>query len=309
MTHPHYDFYTADAFTDQPYHGAQIAVLPHAEGLSDDQMQRIAGEFNLSETVFVFSVEDDPNARRLRIFSPHREIDFAGHPIVATGHVLATIGDVSLDQVHNRLEFRQNAGPITVHVTRHEGRPLMIQFELSARPRTDRFVPTTGEIATILGISPDDVGAAQYDPLLVASDQPYLVVPLRSYEAVRRAVFSYRHWNSSSAPSMMAREMLLFSLQTAHTGADFHGRLVGPDVGINDDPPIGSAIPAFASYLCAHDHVREGTYSFTAERGTPQSRLSLLHVEMDHKNQEELSVRVGGPAVMISQGKLIAPSD
>ena len=105
------------------------------------------------------------------------------------------------------------------------------------------------------------------------------------------------------APSMLAREIALFC-SGAHAKADFHIRLLGPDIGKDEDPPIGAFVPSFAAYLCAHDHIRIGTYPFTAERGNPQARLSLLDVEMDNKGEETLTVRVGGSAVTMSQGVL-----
>lgn len=303
-----YEFHTADAFTSERYQGAQIAVIPRADGLDAAQMQRIAAEFNLSETVFVFRVASRPDARRLRIFSPTAEIDFAGHPIIAAAHVLASIGDIRLAEPHTQIVFEQNAGPVDVHVTRHDDEPLLVQFQLRVRPRTDHFVPSRGELATILGLDPDDITGQPYKPLLVSCGRPYLVIPLRSRAAVRKAAFSYRHYTASSAPSMMAREMLLFATQAADRSANFHARLVGPEIGVNEDPPIGSSIPAFAGQLCAHDHVRPGTHTFAAERGTRETRLSVLHVEMENKGREELGVRVGGPAVLVSRGTLIAPA-
>ena len=307
MAATEYAFHTADAFTEHRYHGAQIAVVPDATGLDAGQMQRVAAEFNLSETVFVFPDESDPLRKRVRIFSPTRELDFAGHPVIAAGHVLASIGQIPLEGTHTRAVFEKNKGPVEVYITQHDGQPILVQFQLAVRPYADRFVPPPSEIAKILDLRQDAIGTPLYPPMLVASDRPYLVVPLRDYDAVRSAVFSYRYWTMSSAPSMMAQEMLLISTQTADPSADFHGRLVGPEVGINEDPPIGAAMPAFAGYLAAQEHVREGTYAFAAERGTPRTRLSILNVEMDNKGREELELRVGGPAVSVSRGHFIAP--
>ncbi len=87
-----YDFYTADVFTNTAFEGAQIAVIPNAKGLGNDLMQKIANEFNLSETIFVFPSDKKSATRRMKIFSPSGEIDFAGHPIIATAFVLVSIG-------------------------------------------------------------------------------------------------------------------------------------------------------------------------------------------------------------------------
>jgi len=300
-------FYTADAFTNRPFQGAQIAVLPDACGLETWQMQRIATEFNLSETVFVFPVEGEPKTRRLRIFSPLREIDFAGHPIIAAAHILASIGNIPLEAKHTLVRFEQNTGAVDVHITEHEGAPLLVQFAVRTHPTTDRFVPPVEEIAEFLSLEISDIDTHQYHCMLSACDQPYLIVPLRSYDSVRKASFNQRAWSYSSAPSMMAREILAFSPQAADSTASFHGRLFGPEIGVKEDPPIGSSMPAFASYLCAHPQVQKGTYAFVIERGTVDQRQSLLHVEMDNKGGDELDVRMGGPAVLVSQGTILAP--
>jgi trans-2,3-dihydro-3-hydroxyanthranilate isomerase len=97
--------------------------------------------------------------------------------------------------------------------------------------------------------------------------------------------------------------MLLFATR-AESSADFHLRLVGPQIGVNDDPPIGASVPAFAGYLCAHEHIKQGIYSFTAERGEARTRRSVLSIEMDNSNAEELILRVGGPAVLMTEARL-----
>ena len=103
-----YKYYIADVFTDRPFDGAQIAVFPIADGLDQTKMQLLASELNLSETAFVFSPTNGSGKRRIRIFTPHSEINFAGHPIIAVGHVLASIGEVKLEQEYTHLKLEQN---------------------------------------------------------------------------------------------------------------------------------------------------------------------------------------------------------
>ena len=87
-----YRYFTCDVFTDTRFGGNQLAVLPEADGLSDEQMQQIAREFNFSETTFVLPPQEGHD-RRVRIFTPPREVPFAGHPNIGTAFVLATSGD------------------------------------------------------------------------------------------------------------------------------------------------------------------------------------------------------------------------
>ena len=303
-------FFTANAFTHTRFQGAQIAVFPDTDGLSGEQMQTMASELNLSETVFISGGDEPATRRRLRIFSPQREIDFAGHPILAAGAVLAADGSLLLsDEKTCDIVFEQNTGPIDVRIRKTEGVATFVQFDLRVKPTVDRFVPRGEEIANFLSLDTSDVEHPHFHPLLVACDRPYLIVPLRNYDAVRRAAFNYQSWSHSSAPTMLADEVLLFSSGGRDPVHDFHGRLLGPEIGVQEDPPIGSAMPAFAAYLCAHDHIARGTHAFAIERGSPETRQSVLSVEMDHLGASELSLRVGGPAVVVCEGTMEIDSD
>ncbi|MBF8270314.1 MAG: phenazine biosynthesis protein PhzF [Gammaproteobacteria bacterium] len=197
-----YHFYIADVFTRQIFHGAQIAVFPHAEGLTRDRMQLIAREMNLSESVFVFPSTQGGNHRRIRVFSPHTEIDFAGHPIIATGMVLATTGDIKLEGKHTALELEQNVGPVSVNITQADGKPELIQFSRRIKPVIDRFVPPPEQLVDMLDLRAIDLAQKKFQPLLVYADQSYLIIPIRTYAAVRDARFNYRAWSESSAPDV-----------------------------------------------------------------------------------------------------------
>lgn len=302
-----YQYYIADVFTNKPFNGAQIAVFPHADGLDQIHMQLIASELNLSETAFVFPGPNGTDTRRVRIFSPRAEINFAGHPIIAIGHVLATIGDIKLNGKHTPFIIEQNIGPIQVNITQDDGKPVLIQFTLETQPVIDRFVPPEQQIAEILSLKESDIDTRKFYPLIVYSDQSYLIVPIKNYTAVRDAKFNYQAWSRSSAPASMAREILLFTTQSDVNESNFHARLLGPHIGTVDDPPIGSAMPAFTGYLCSHNHIKKGTHTFVIDRGTVTGRKSILNIEMDNKQEEKLTIRIGGPARMISAGTISLP--
>jgi len=302
-----YQYFIADVFTTRPFNGAQIAVFPHADGLNQQQMQLIARELNLSETAFVFAPVDSSGKWRARIFSPHMEIHFAGHPIIAIGYVLACTGDIRLADRYTQFMLEQNIGPIAINITGEAGQPVLVQFSLEIKPVVDRFVPVEAQIANMLSLAETDLENKKFQPLLVYADRAYLIVPIRSYNAVRQAKFNYLAWGQTSVPSSMATDILLFTTQTDTPQSNFHARLVGPNIGINDDPPIGSAMPAFTGYLCAHEHIRQGTHAFVIDRGLASTRKSILNIEMDNRQEDTLTLRVGGPAVMVSSGVMVLP--
>ncbi|MGR8979443.1 MAG: PhzF family phenazine biosynthesis protein [Gammaproteobacteria bacterium] len=303
-----FNYYIADVFTRQIFNGAQIAVFPNADGLSDTQMQRIAGELNLTETVFVLHPEQTGSAfRKLRIFSPKKEIDFAGHPIIATAHVLGICGDLDLNAEIMPVVFEQNSGSVNVNISADQGMPTFVQFSRKVSSIVDRFAPSDEELAAILSIAQSELDHIKYSARLVSCGMPYLIVPVWKYETVRKARFNYAAWSQSAAPQTAAQEILLFAPKTPFPDADFNARLVGPHIGIDDDPPVGSAMPAFASYLCSFEHTRKGTHTFAVDRGDAGTRRSVINMEMDHKGKAELAVRVGGTAVIFSQGTVFLP--
>jgi len=302
-----YNYNIADVFTRQIFNGAQIAVFPNADGLSDQQMKLVARELNLTETVFVFHPDSVGTTRKMRIFSPLGEIDFAGHPIIATAYVLGSCGDIKLTEAITPVVFEQNIGPIDVNISANQGKPFFVQFSRKVSSIVDRFAPTNEEIASFLSIQETELDHKKYYPRLLSCGLPYLIVPVWSYETVRNAKFNYSAWSQSIAPQTAALEILLFAPKTPFVDSDFNARLLGPRIGIHEDPPIGSAMPAFASYLCSFEHTRKGTHTFAIDRGDAFSRRSVLNVEMDHKGLEQLALRIGGEAVMVAEGMMTIP--
>lgn len=309
-----FKYFIADVFTKQIFSGAQVAVFPNADGLNHQQMQLVARELNLTETVFVFhhnnpltSAAADVATRRIRIFSPAREIDFAGHPVIATAFVLAACGDIALSGSYTPVVFDQNAGAIHANITNDNGQPGFVQFTGKVAPVVDRFAPSDSELASFLGIPETAIDHKKWSTRLASCGFPYLIVPVYHYEAVRRARFNFQAWSESIAPQTAAQEILLFSAKTPFQDADFNARLVGPKIGMHDDPPVGSAMPAFAGYLCSFEHMQKGTYTFTVDRGDVNHRRSVINLEMDHKREASLTIRVGGDAVMVAEGVMTIP--
>jgi trans-2,3-dihydro-3-hydroxyanthranilate isomerase len=203
--------------------------------------------------------------------------------------------------------FEQNAGQIEVNITAENGKPVFVQFTNKVSSIIDRFAPSDEELAAVLSIQQADLDHIKYSARLVACGMPYLIVPVWKYETVRKARFNYAAWSRSAAPQTSAQEILLFAPKTPYPDSDFNLRLLGPHIGHDDDPPVGSAVPAFASYLCSFDHTRKGTHTFAVDRGDADSRRSVINIEMDHKGKAQLTLRVGGSAVIFAQGSVFLP--
>jgi trans-2,3-dihydro-3-hydroxyanthranilate isomerase len=300
----HLKFCTVDVFTKTVFSGAQIAVVFDAENLDDEQMQAIAAEFAVSDTVFVRAVAAEKNHFSLRIFTPHKETGFGSHTTVAAAYALAHTGQLSLKEKHTPLLLQHRGEQLTLHVSHREGEIELVQLSWVTQPIVDNYVPSTGELAELLSLSERDLAVKPFRSLLVSNNGIYIVVPVRGLEAIKSAQFNTKAWNQSLAAHTAAHQLLLFSQQCETPGSDFHLKLFNPNVGPQQNPPVGAAIPAFGAYLCVHQHIKPGTYSFIAERGLRSARQSLLHVELDNKGKEELTLRIGGNAVIVSEGRM-----
>lgn len=298
-------YYTFDVFTDELFQGAQIAVFPKADGLPEEQLELIAREINLSETAFIYETDEGDNTFKVRIFSPTGEQNFAGHPILAIANVLAETGLISLDGDYTSITLKQKSQDVIANISVSDSDKRFVQFTLNSSPVVDRFTPPGNELAKLLSINENDIDHTNYHTRLVSSGLPYLIVPLKSQAAVRKARFDVKAWSESSAPAMAAQEIFIFSAKTDSDDSNFHARLLGPSVGDHEDPPIGSVLPAFTGYLASHDHIREGTYSFAIDRGTLDTRRSLLHIEMDKRSGRPITLRVGGDSVLVSKTELM----
>ncbi len=301
-----YKYYITDVFTNQIFNGAQVAVFPDADGLTDQQMGKIARETNLSETVFLFK-SDAENNWRMRTFSPYKEIDYVGHPIIAAAYILVLSGQIVLTDSNFSLILEQNTSSITVNITNEAGQPSLIQYTRENSPIVDYYAPTDGELAKFLSIEEKYIDNKTYSTRLVSCGYPYLIVPVFYYETVRKARFNFAAWSQSSAPLTAAQEILLVSPKTPFQDSDFAVRLLGPNIGVHEDPPVGSAMSSFASFLCSFEHMRKGTYTFAVERGDEKVRRSVINLEMDHKGEDTLTIRVGGEAVVVSEGVMTVP--
>ena len=297
-----YDYYLIDVFTDEPFGGVQTAVFAQADAFDDKQMQTLAQEMGSPETAFITSIDKKTNHFKMRVFSPLKEVEFAGQAIVAAGYALAESKQIELVAPYTSVTLDINGGPVDVAISSEDDQATFVQFSRKASAIVDRFAPTDEEIAKLLSLKPADINSSSYSARLASCGHPYLIVSLRKYESVRKARFNYQAWSLSTAPQTAAQEILLFTDKNPHSDAEFNLRLVGPNISIHEDPPVGGSLPAFAAYLCSFDHVREGTQTFAIDRGEPGSRRSLIQIEMDNNKTGEAKIRVGGKSIIVAKG-------
>ncbi len=283
-----------DAFTTEPFSGNPCAVLPEADGLTDDQMQKIACETNLSETAFVLPSEKA--AVRVRYFMPYKEIPFAGHPTIATAFMLAQEGRVPAKEDVSRVDFEFNIGvlPVEIHwdANRRPVRAVMAQT-----------APTFGAVADPQDLIPS-IGLHRKDLLdsgpiqVVSTGVPFLIIPLNEMASLRKARMD-RPRLLSVLKDLQVDAAYLFIPGGFDAETDFHGRLFSPG-GVSEDPFTGSAVGAAGAYA-----VRYGLLSgpeLTVEQGHMVGRPGRGTVEIMQSANQIVSVKVGGSAVRTLDG-------
>ena len=296
-----YRFLTLDVFTDRVFGGNPLAVLPDAAGLDAAAMQKVARELNLSETTFVFPPEDPSHAFRVRIFSPGREMPFAGHPTVGTAFALGATGAVSLTGDATRVVLGLNVGPVPVVIRSEEGSVRAAELSVARLP--ERCGPALGGEggAALAGLKTSDVVA---EPESWSCGLPFLFVPLRESGAVARARLDRVRWEELPGEERPAG-LCVF----CRDDQGVHARVFAPDVGIEEDPATGSAAAALAGMLAPRSGHRDGTVRWTVRQGLEIGRPSRIDVEVDLRGGEIEAVRVGGACVRVSEGTLHVPED
>ncbi len=302
-----YAFWTVDVFTDRAFGGNPLAVLPYANGLTPEQMQRIAREFNLSETAFVLPPEHPEHTFRLRIFAPGRELPFAGHPTIGSAFVLALCDRVALKSDTTRIVFGETVGAVPVEIRSAGGRPVFTQLTTAMLPEWGPPPPPSEIVAAMLSLDPTDVlDDAKDEPQAISCGMPFLFVPLASLDAVRRARLNWEWWNQYLA-SAWAPQIYAFTYQVETGGATVHARAFTHAVGVEEDPATGSAASGLAGYLSKRERLKDGTTRWRVEQGNEMGRPSLIDVEADAREGALTAVRVGGPSIVISEGHLLVP--
>lgn len=304
-----YKFHTCDVFTDRLHGGNPLAVVPDARGLTDEQMAAITREFNYSETTFVFPPADSANTKRVRIFTPRKELSFAGHPTVGTAHVLAATGAIPTTGDETRIVFEEGVGPVPVSIRSKNGAPYFCQLTAAKLPEVGDPPPPVQRLAEILSLEPNDILADDLiEPEAVSCGTPFLFIPVRSPEVLGWIKVDVLKWEET-LKSYWAPEMFVFSTEKwpgIFEGGEIRARMFAPGLGVGEDPATGSACAALAGFLGFRSEQRSGTLRWKVDQGVEMGRPSRLDLEVD-LDRGVKAIRVGGSTVLVSTGVLHLP--
>jgi trans-2,3-dihydro-3-hydroxyanthranilate isomerase len=301
-------FVTLDVFTSVPFGGNQLAVFPDARAIPESSLQAITREFNFSETTFCYPAANPAHTKRVRIFTPGGEVPFAGHPTVGTAvalHVLGGLGKTDGGVAHLILE--EGVGPVPVTVRPEPGGATFAQFSVAKLPEIGPSAPSRGMLAEILGLDADDIVGTPLAPQAISCGIPFLLVPLRSVGAVSRSRVRIEKWEAT-LKSSWAPEVFVFAKDPEGGDSHYRARMFAPGLNVPEDPATGSANACFAGYLAARASARDGTFAWTVDQGIEMGRASRIEIEADTVAGTVTAIRVGGRAVLVSEGTLRVPA-
>ncbi|RPI90750.1 MAG: PhzF family phenazine biosynthesis protein [Chloroflexi bacterium] len=290
-------FYIVDVFTERPYCGNPLAVVLDADDLSADTMQKLAAEMNFSETTFVMSAPEPDGGYRVRIFTPAREIAFAGHPLLGTAWVIRRH---VLPDVSGSIGLNLSVGqvPVTFESAAEGGE---VAWFLAPPVSLGSTCPPK-QIAAALGVSSEDI-ATQTPVQQVSAGTSAIIVPLRSLEALRRSRLDLEAF-ASLADQGFPPLVYLFCPETHDPRNNLCVRFFFEAHGVREDPATGNGAAFLGAYLLAH-HVYPGSaVSLRIEQGYEVGRPSLVLLRA-RKVGHSQEVQVGGSIIPIIEGELL----
>ena len=293
------NFYIVDVFAVGKYTGNQLAVFTGdgVGGLSDREMQRIAKEMNYSETTFIISPEMRDGGYEVRIFTPAKELPFAGHPTLGTAFILQ---QEIIQSLVDTVILNLKVGQIPVSLYYQDAAVDVLWM----RQKTPVFGQTftVEQLAPVLNLEVDEI-----DPRFpiqdVSTGIPFIIVPLKNHAALKRSKLNKDKY-FELIDQIEAKSILIFCPETYSTENDLSVRVFTEYFGIPEDPATGSANGCLAGYLVKYSYFGSDLVDVRVEQGYEIGRPSLLLLKAG-KNQEEIEVNVGGKVVMVAKGEFV----
>ena len=292
-------YYTVDVFTSERFGGNQLAVIQDASDIPEYLLQKIAREFNYSETTFVYPPDKASNDCKVRIFTPGLEVPMAGHPTIGTAYVLLSMGIIKPEN-RNFLMLEEKVGDIRVDFIHDESG----YHSITMNQPLPEFGPVEQDyklVAGLLSINSEEIDL-DHPIQSVSCGNNFLYVPLKSLKTVENLQIRLEILKAAQL-QLSSSEIFVFTNETKYTSSDYHCRMFAPLFGVPEDPATGSAAGPFGCYLVKNG-MSDGSL-ITVEQGFEIDRPSLLKVHIEGNRDNITGVKVSGEVVMVSEGKMI----
>ena len=292
-----------DVFTDRPFTGNQLAVFLDGRALSTERMQALAREMNFAESTFILPAETPETDMRMRIFTPAAELPMAGHPTIGSTFALAHAGAIMPGAAC--FVFGLNIGPVRVDLE-WDGGALRFAWMTQRNPTFGPAIEARRDAAAAIGLTEADL-LADRPVREVSCGLPFLMVPIRSPEAVDRAVSDASAFRRFTESTGIDLPMFFFAMSGASAAETVHSRMFAPGFGIVEDPATGSASGALGCYLLRHGLLAaDAATRIVSLQGAAMGRPSRIHVDISSRDGEITQVKVGGRAVLVASGEVVA---
>jgi trans-2,3-dihydro-3-hydroxyanthranilate isomerase len=294
-------FETVDVFAEVQFGGNPLAVMTDGRGLSAEDMQGIAREFNYSEVTFVLPPVDPGNTARVRIFTPTNEIPFAGHPNVGTAYVLARMGSVFGRQVSDAMRFEEDGGLVEVEALRRDGDVVGAGIRAPQDLEIGEEIARS-TVAACASLAVDDIVAARHEPVFASVGLPFAIAEVRSVERLAMAAPNVAAFHDAHRrhPNPIERFSLFLYARTA--ARSVRARMFAPLSNITEDPATGSASAALAGLLASFERDDDG-FHLSIEQGVEMGRPSHIQVSVTMRGGRR-SIIVSGSCVPVMRGTL-----
>lgn len=296
-------FVTLDVFAARPHAGNPLAVVLDSEGLDAAAMQAIAREFNLSETVFVLPPANPAHRAAIRIFTPERELPFAGHPTVGTA-VLLALRDAAEGRGVTQLVLEEVVGFVPCAVGRGTARTGHATFTLPRLPEEIESAAALPLLAGALGLDRRDIGFDSHVPSVFSAGLGFTLVPVATRKALAGIRLDTSLWSQAMRPAGQ-ENAFAYCRETVEAGHHFHARMFAPGMGVSEDPATGSAVAAFAGVVMRFEKPADGEHRLVIEQGYEIGRPSQIELGLRIVNGVLVSATIGGTAVVMSEGHLL----
>jgi trans-2,3-dihydro-3-hydroxyanthranilate isomerase len=294
-------YHLVDVFTDRAFGGNPLAVVTNGRGVSDETMQAVAKEFNLSETTFVLPPDDPRHDWRVRIFTPGSELPMAGHPTVGTAFVLAREHLIPRAGRETNIIFEEGVGPVPVRIEFENGEPSFAEMS-QPLPRFGTRLDDRAAVARMLSLEESDL-EPDLPVEVVSCGVPFLYVPLRTLDAARRAKPRVDLIERVSNEHGIPPEVFVFTRETEGPGSTVHSRMFAPGFGIAEDPATGAASGPLGCYLVCYGLVEcESSAVIVSEQGIEMGRPSYVRITIERRGEDITAVRVGGQCHFMGEG-------
>ena len=293
-------YYIVDVFADNKYAGNPLAVFTNSANIDTQEMQSIAKEINYSETTFITSPQKNNGGYEVRIFTPNREIPFAGHPTLGTAYI---IQQIIIQKPVEKIILNLEEGQIPVTINYKNSLPEWLWMRQKA-PYFGSKLPGS-VIAEVLRLNPSDIDL-RWPIQEVSTGLPFIIVPLKNISALQQISLNVDKYYQLIAETE-AKCILVFSPETYYPENNLHVRVFCNYMGISEDPATGSANGCLAGYLTQYTYFGDENINIRVEQGYEIGRPSLLLLKAS-RNDVCIDINIGGKVILVAKGEFLVPA-